>query len=140
MLAACVLVLATSVLLFGCTQPGTPIQEHQTRGLPEGFPHDFPLHIQFSVSEISRKLDWDKGDYFLVKFITDLKPHEIHYFFRKELATDRGYKLVRETGTTSGSGTLSFEKAGRHAEVTIGREEGINTVILRLKDRKERKK
>lgn len=124
------------LVIAGCTQPGTPIPEHQTRGLPEGFPSDFPLHLQFSVEGTAKKLDWKDGDYFVVKFITDLKPNDIHYFFRKELGTDRGYDVVRETGSVSGSGLLIFEKGPRRAEISVGKEEGRNTILLRLKDRK----
>ena len=57
------------IVLMGCAQPGTPISEHQNRGLPPGFPADFPLHVQFSVEGTPRKLHWDAGDYFVVKFI-----------------------------------------------------------------------
>jgi hypothetical protein len=120
----------------GCAQPGTPIPEHRIRGLPEGFPPDFPLHLQFSLAGNPRKLDWPEGDYFVAKFTTRLKPHDIHYFFRKELATDRGYELLREARTPGGTGIITFEKDNRHVEVTIGREEGTNTILLRLKDKK----
>ncbi len=123
--------------LAGCVQPGTPIPEHRVRGLPEGFPADFPLHIQFSVADTAEKLHWPSGDYFLVKFVTELKPNEIHYFFRKELTTDRGYEMTRESGEPSGAGTLVFRKGRRHVEVSIGTEEGRNTILLRLKDRKQ---
>ena len=133
-LFAAALVLLLS--LYACTQPETPIPEHQTRGLPERFPADFPLHAGFFVEGSPKKLEWSLGDYFVIKFVTELTPEEIHYFFRKELATDRNYKMLRETGTPSGQGFLVFEKDGRHVEISVGKEAGRNIILLRLKEKK----
>jgi hypothetical protein len=129
-------VLALLPALCGCTQPETPIPRHQARGLPEGFPADFPLHAGFFVEDTPRKLEWSQGDYFVVKFITELTAEEIHYFFRKELATDREYSILRETGTPAGEGFLVFEKGPRHVEISVGKESGRNTILLRLKEKK----
>ncbi len=131
-----VLALVLLFVLTGCTQPETPIPRHRTRGLPEGFPADFPLHAGFYVEGSPKKLDWSRGDYFVVKFVTELAPGEIHYFFRKELATDREYRMLRETGTPAGEGHLIFEKGPRHVEITVGKESGRNIILLRLKEKK----
>jgi len=131
--------IATAIiaaLLAGCVQPGTPIPEHRNRGLPRSFPVDFPLHALFSVEGTGKKLAWDEGDYFIVKFVTELKPQDIHYFFRKELATDRGYQMLSETADAVGSGFLAFGKGKRIVEITVGSEKGKNTILLRLKDKK----
>jgi hypothetical protein len=131
-----VAVLLSVLALPCCTQPDTPIPRHQTRGLPQGFPADFPLHSGFFVEGSPGKLDWGPGDYFVVKFVTELAPGEIHYFFRKELEADRSYKMLRETGTPDGQGFLVFEKGPRHVEISVGKENGRNTILLRLKDKK----
>jgi hypothetical protein len=131
------LAAAISLIPFCCTQPGTPIPEHQTRGLPEGFPSDFPLHARFYVTGTARKLDWTKGDYFIVKFVTELKLLDIDYFFRKKLGTDRGYEIVHESAIPPGGARLVFEKGSRRVDVTFDKEQGRNTILLRLKDRKE---
>jgi hypothetical protein len=127
--------LVLLVALASCAQPETPISQHQTRGLPAGFPADLPLHAGFFVEGPPKKLNWNPGDYFVVKFVTELTPGEIHYFFRKELATDRNYEMLRETGTPSGEGYLVFRKNGRHVEISVGKEAGRNTILLRLKDK-----
>jgi hypothetical protein len=50
LLAQTVIAAAFLFLLLGCTQPGTPITEHQVRALPKAFPYDFPLHVEFYVN------------------------------------------------------------------------------------------
>jgi hypothetical protein len=126
--------IAVVLLLPACVQPGTPIPEHRIRGLPEGFPCDFPLHVDFRVSGTPKKLPWSGGDYFVVKFITELRPHEIDYFFRKKLAVEHGYTLLAESGFPPGGGFLAFEKGARRVEITVGKEQGVTTILLRLKD------
>lgn len=131
-----VAVVAVSVIvLLGCTGPGTP--EQRATDLPAGFPADFPLHPQFHPAPMSRKLDWDKGDHFLVKFVTELQLHQIHQFFLKQLA-QRAYTRVSDIALPGGAGKLlQFRKGTRSVEISIGTEKGKSTFLLRLKEKRK---
>ena len=115
--------------LFGCAQPGTPIPQHRTRGLPEGFPEDIPLHIDFSIVKSYASED---AKFFAVKMTTSLELYEIHYFFHTQL-TGRGYSLEQQSSGPKGGGIMVFENENRRIEVTIGTEMGKRTILLRLK-------
>ncbi len=135
-----VLIVSLLTMLVGCAQPGTPILRHRIRGLPEGFPPDIPLHVDFSVVKTGglphRSED---GRFFVVKFTTDMEPHEVHYFFRKQL-TGRGYRIVQESGNTRGRGIIVFENQKHHIEVSIGTERATSTILLRLRTKNTEEK
>jgi hypothetical protein len=129
-----------AVAIAGCVQPGTPIPEHRVQGLPEGFPDSFPIHLDFSVAGPAQRLDWSHGDYFVVKFTTDLKLVDIHYYFRKKLVDELGYQIAKELGTPGEGGYIVLHKDNIDAEIAIGKEKDVSTILLRLKVAKDRRR